>query len=191
MTAAPTPREVVARQLAAYRGWRWDVMPSFGDSFTMGYSHEECRTAADAILAALAAAGYAVVPREPTEAMMETRHDVGIISAKSLADFYRAMIDAAFNTTHPIVEHLEESMPDITIHEQPSALAHFRQSESRWQLLDQRYRLIASIEGDRVFVHNDVPMRHAFHFAAECFRCSRDDQTDEMLVKIMKATRRW
>lgn len=37
---------------------------------------------ADAILSALTAAGYAVVPREPTEAMLQTFHDTIVIECR-------------------------------------------------------------------------------------------------------------
>lgn len=55
---------------------------------------------ADAILSALSAAGYVVVPREPTfEQQDRALHDMGTpnpkMSRQQLRDFYRAMLAAA------------------------------------------------------------------------------------------------
>lgn len=74
MTATPTPREVVARDLCRQENAHLIV----GHCVAAHECHgEDCiyGERADAILAALAAAGYAVVPREPTEAMVNAALD--------------------------------------------------------------------------------------------------------------------
>lgn len=52
-------------------------------------SHFAAGSTADAILSALSAAGYAVVPREPTEAMIVAGEQEPLMS-----DAYRAMLAA-------------------------------------------------------------------------------------------------
>lgn len=66
-----------------------------GDGFSIG--EKWSRTFADAILAALDAAGYVVVPREPTEAMREAARAAPLargIGNVGIGEVYRAMIAA-------------------------------------------------------------------------------------------------
>lgn len=93
-----------------------DVIACFLDhpSVFMGGPSERNQRKADAILAALSAAGWVVVPREPTEAMLDAafadavawleRVDIGNTDCKSDRErsaepnrsIYRAMLAAAF-----------------------------------------------------------------------------------------------
>lgn len=75
------PREVIAR-VHAERAVRWKELGS-GDI-------------ADTIIAELAAKGYVIVPREPTEEMVNAADPHGIIMADFKAG-WQAMIDVALS----------------------------------------------------------------------------------------------
>lgn len=99
MSAPPTPREVVARASCSYRYGE----PCYPANCDTGQC--EAWLHADAILAALAAAGFAVVPREPTEAMHDAGYAVSLGGGAGEpmhagfpsinARIYRAMLAAA------------------------------------------------------------------------------------------------
>ncbi len=112
MTDAPTPREVVRRAMdkrrSAAHGGRFTEIRSNVDECADGVCAcmRTLRRDADAILAALAAAGYAVVPREPTKQAIYAGGDVITRSVQAMAmeehapddvaeAAYRAMLAAA------------------------------------------------------------------------------------------------
>ena len=76
MTDAPTPRDVIAE------AWYTSMLHSSGPN------------AADAILSALTAAGYVVVPREPTLAMRRVAIEKKRRN-RAFPETWRAVVDAA------------------------------------------------------------------------------------------------
>ena len=81
VTTNPDPIvEVMARAMVGYIGELSDF--------------EDHREAAQAALQALSEAGYVVVPKEPTEAMIEAERALHGYSGDRTASAYRAMISA-------------------------------------------------------------------------------------------------
>ena len=75
-----------------------DVIADWLDDYIGYRSASELKSDADAILAALEAAGYAVVPKEPTEAMLNSGwRERG--QQHSMTAVYKAMLAAAKETT--------------------------------------------------------------------------------------------
>ena len=96
-----TLREVIARAINKGLG------PSWAYSNWKGNEYENCRhmldDATETALAAIKDAGYAVVPVEPTEAMvLVTQHSsVGkspVLSERMTKEVYKAMLEAAKET---------------------------------------------------------------------------------------------
>lgn len=83
-TKPDKPEEIIAEAIAQNSGrCLKNCPPLLQDSY---------RAEADNIIAALHAAGFKIMPREPTERM---RNNTGLSEASAVEDTYRAMWDAA------------------------------------------------------------------------------------------------
>ena len=94
----PELRERLALMLAPVLKWGtdYDEVPTAEIFSRPRYQHlaERVFVAADAALAELASAGYVVVPKEPTEAMLDEAY-LEIADKDGAARSYRAMLAAA------------------------------------------------------------------------------------------------
>lgn len=92
-------REIVARANAEALGYAWDSLPAKRWGSHLG--KEECLSVAHAVFAALNAAGYAVVPKEPTERMLDAGDNLipitrsTIMASLNSEAIWRAMVAAA------------------------------------------------------------------------------------------------
>lgn len=94
-----TAEEVIARAICKYDGIDPDGLASH---HYPERNWQQFRDVAIPVLRALESSGYRVVPREPTEAMIEAGLDYRPISAYDNArDCWRAMLDAAGRSTTP------------------------------------------------------------------------------------------
>ena len=96
MTA--TPEEIVARAMREGRACGWGPVPCPFCLYDAGAEDETgCIYLARSVLAALSAAGLVIVPREPTQQMIDAwlRADAAYVEGPHGRIIWRAMIDAA------------------------------------------------------------------------------------------------